>query len=72
MKNILVAIVFLQCINLLYAQKHAVNEKDYLEWKRISNQVITENGDIVSYSVDPLKGDSYLYIQQTSPFRLDS
>ena len=72
MNNFLVTMVFLQCFNLLYAQKHAINEKDYLEWKRISNQVITENGDIVSYSVDPLKGDSYLYIQQTSPFRLDS
>ena len=49
-----------------------LTKRDYLEWKRISNQVITENGEIVSYSMDPLKGDSYLYIQQTSPFRLDS
>ena len=72
MNNFLVTMLFLLCLNLLYAQKHAINEDDYLDWKRISNQVISENGEIVSYSIDPLKGDSYLYIQQTSPFRLDS
>ena len=72
MNNFLVTMLFLLCLNLLYAQKHAINKDDYLDWKRISNQVISENGEIVSYSIDPLKGDSYLYIQQTSPFRLDS
>ena len=64
--------VFLQCFNLLYSQKHAVNTEDYLKWKKISNQQITEDGELVSYSLDQLKGDSYLYIQQASPFRLDS
>ena len=72
MNNFLVTMLFLLCLNVLHAQKHAINEDDYLDWKRISNQVISENGEIISYSIDPLKGDSYLYIQQTSPFRLDS
>ena len=72
MNNFLVTMLFLLCLNLLHAQKHSINEDDYLDWKRISNQVISENGEIISYSIDPLKGDSYLYIQQTSPFRLDS
>ena len=72
MKNFLITVVFLQCINLLSAQKHAVNGEDYLKWKRISNQQITEGGELVSYAIDPLKGDSYLYIQQNSPNRLDS
>ena len=64
--------MFLQCLSQFYAQKHAVCEEDYLKWKKISNQQITEDGELVSYSLDQLKGDSYLYIQQTSPFRLDS
>ena len=72
MKKIILSIMFLQCLSQFYAQKHAVCEEDYLKWKKISNQQITEDGELVSYSLDQLKGDSYLYIQQTSPFRLDS
>ncbi len=72
MKNFLVTIFFIQCLHLVYAQKHAINENDYLDWKRISNQKISEKGEILSYSIDQLKGDSYLYIQQTSPFKVDS
>ena len=72
MKRILLLVIILHLTNPILAQKHAVNEEDYLNWKRISNQKISEDGEITSYSIDPLKGDSYLYIQQSSPNRLDS
>ena len=72
MKKIIWSIILLQCISQSFAQKHAVSEDDYLSWKKISNQKISEGGELVSYSLDQLKGDSYLYIQQSAPFRLDS
>ena len=72
MKKIIWSIILLQCISQSYAQKHAVSEEDYLTWKKISNQKISEGGELVSYSLDQFIGDSYLYIQQSAPFRLDS
>ena len=56
----------------LIAQKHAVGEKDYRTWKKISSQRISDDGSVVSYMTEPLLGDAYLYLHQSNANRLDS
>ena len=67
-----ILLVMLLFTSSLYAQKHAVGEEDYREWKTISNQKISKDGTLITYELKPLIGDGVQYIQQTNPFKLDS
>jgi len=55
-----------------FAQKHAVGEKDYRTWKKISSQRISDDGAVASYMTEPLLGDAYQYLYQSNINRLDS
>ena len=70
MKRILLVVLLLT--GSAYAQKHAVGEEDYRTWKSISNQKISKDGTLITYELKPLIGDGMQYVQQTSPFKLDS
>ena len=52
--------------------KRALKHSDYDDWKNIRNHQISNNGDWVSYEVNPQKGDGYLYLYQQSTAKLDS
>lgn len=67
-----ILLVMLLFTSSMYAQKHAVGEEDYREWKTISNQKISKDGTLITYELKQLIGDGVQYVQQTNPFKLDS
>ena len=74
MSRLLMALVAVFVLNesSLIAQKHAVGEKDYRTWKKISSQRISDDGSVISYMTEPLLGDAYQYLHQSKINRLDS
>lgn len=55
------------CISLaLSAQKKTLDHKVYDGWKQIDRTVLSENGNYVSYEINPQKGDGILYVDDFS------
>lgn len=53
-------------------QKKALSFDDYDHWKSLAKQKISNNGQWISYEINPQKGDGYLYIYNTNSHQLDS
>ena len=47
---------------------HSVYEK----WKLLQNAQISNNGNLISYEINPQKGDGWLYLYSVEKNRLDS
>ncbi|MDE5417481.1 prolyl oligopeptidase family serine peptidase [Labilibaculum sp. DW002] len=52
--------------------KQSLKHSDYDHWKNLKNQKISNNGEWVSYEVNPQKGDGYLYLYEVNTGKLDS
>ena len=52
--------------------KQPLKHSDYDHWKNLKNQKISNNGEWVSYEVNPQKGDGYLYLYEVNTGKLDS
>jgi dipeptidyl aminopeptidase/acylaminoacyl peptidase len=61
MKRILILIAFCAACDL-YAQKPPLDHSVYDGWKSITRQVISNDGNWVSYIIDPQQGDGWLYV----------
>ena len=55
-----------------WSQKKAIDHTAYGRWETLKNTKVSDNGTFVSYEVQPLKGDTYLYIYNTKTGSLDS
>jgi Prolyl oligopeptidase family. len=55
-----------------YAQKIPLKHTDYDGWKNLKNQQISDNGEWITYEVNPQKGDGFLYLYQVKTKQLDS
>lgn len=44
------------------AQKKAISHDDYAAWKTIRKQQISNRGNIITYEINPLRGDGILFI----------
>lgn len=71
MRSIL-AIFFLLPTIVLFSQKKVINPSVYNDWKKNENQIVSNNGNYVSYEKNPLRGDGYLYLYNLETETLDS
>ena len=73
-KSFILIILALFAINAMIAQdsKPAIGHDVYPKWKNISNQQISDNGQWVTYQINPQKGDGYLYLYNTETGTTDS
>ncbi len=67
----LIACSFL-LVGMAQSNKRALKHSDYDGWKNIRNHKISNDGDWISYEINPQKGDGYLYLYQHSKAKLDS
>ncbi|WP_075590358.1 alpha/beta hydrolase family protein [Labilibacter marinus] len=73
MRNIITLIIGLLISNICLAQsKKTLSYHDYDGWKSLSNQKISNDGQWVSYEINPQKGDGFLYLYNVSNQSLDS
>jgi len=74
MKKLILVISACLFAGSLMAQstKIPLNHSDYDNWKNLKNQKISDNGEWISYEVNPQKGDGFLYLYQVSTGKLDS
>ncbi|MEO9533592.1 MAG: prolyl oligopeptidase family serine peptidase [Crocinitomicaceae bacterium] len=49
-----------------FAQKKKIDAEAYDEWNRIENIRQSEKGNVITYEINPLEGDSELYIKAKS------
>jgi dipeptidyl aminopeptidase/acylaminoacyl peptidase len=59
-------------LSSLFSQKKIIDHTAYRNWNKIESQVISKDGNYISYVVKPLQGDGYLYIYHQKTDRLDS
>lgn len=72
MKRLLFCILGLSVSLLLLAQKKPLEHADYDHWKSLSGASITADGNWVSYTINPLQGDGFLYLYDAKSGSLDS
>jgi dipeptidyl aminopeptidase/acylaminoacyl peptidase len=53
-------------------EKKVLDHTAYNDWKSLKSQQISKDGNYVSYEITPLKGDGWLYIQNTKTMQVDS
>lgn len=65
--------LFLLTISIsLSAQKKPINHSDYDGWKSIRSSQISNNGNWVSYEINPQQGDGWMYFFDSKKNTLDS
>ena len=53
-------------------QKKVINHTVYNDWKSLKKDQISINGNVVTYEINPHRGDGYLYIYNKNTKTLDS
>lgn len=59
------------CVNG-YSQKKQIDYQAYDNWKKLEKQQVSRNGNWISYEINPLKGDGFLYFYNQKLYKLDS
>jgi dipeptidyl aminopeptidase/acylaminoacyl peptidase len=68
-------VILLTCLSIgtsLFGQKKVIDHTAYNSWKKNENQQVSANGEVVTYEINPHKGDGYLYIYSVVNNQLDS
>ncbi|MFD1551600.1 hypothetical protein DNU06_03150 [Putridiphycobacter roseus] len=52
--------------------KKIINQETYDLWKSIKNEHWSPDGQLITYEINPAKGDGYLFIQSTETLEKDS
>ena len=55
-----------------FSQKKVIDHTAYNSWKKVEGQIISNDGNFVSYTIKPHRGDGYLYIYNNKTAKLDS
>ena len=55
-----------------YAQKKTIDHHAYSDWKKLEKTKISSNGKWVTYEINPLKGDGFVYWYDVENQKLDS
>lgn len=58
--------------NTLFGQKKIIDYQAFDQWKTLKNEQVSSSGKYISYEIQPLKGDTYLYWYNTESGKLDS
>jgi dipeptidyl aminopeptidase/acylaminoacyl peptidase len=70
--RIILAFCFALPTILLFGQKKVIDPSVYNDWKKNENQLVSGNGNFISYEKNPLRGDGYLYLYNVKTELLDS
>lgn len=67
-------LLLLSCLisSASFGQKKIIDHTAYNDWKRLSNQQISNDGNFIAYEINPHRGDGYLYIYDVNTKELDS
>ena len=57
---------------ITFSQKKVIDHTAYNSWKKVDAQLISNDGNYVSYTIKPHRGDGYLYIYNHKTAKLDS
>lgn len=55
-----------------FSQKKIIDHTDYNDWKTLSKNQLSPSGNFVTYEINPLRGDGYLYLYSSKTNTLDS
>lgn len=69
---LIISIVLYFCFQNIAQNKVPINYKVYDTWKDIENAIISENGEWVSYEINPQKGDGWLFNYNIKSGKKDS
>lgn len=56
----------------LFSQKKELDHHAYFLWKKVEKTKVSKDGNWVSYEINPLKGDGFIYWYQVDDGKLDS
>ena len=73
--SVTILIICVLHLNFLFGQqqnKKAIDESVYPIWKTVKNTAISNDGNWITYEINPLKGDGFLYIVNPSKNLKDS
>ena len=62
MRTCLIAIIILSFAGGLHAQKRELTHDDIESWKRITEKVVSPDGEWVAYKTEPWQGDPEIYL----------
>ena len=74
-KPISVVVIFFSMLSIIFAQhieKRPLDHSVYDSWKAISHQIISDNGELIAYEINPQQGDGWLYIYNKKNSNYDS
>lgn len=63
---------FFVAATLLAQQKKPLDHSVYDHWKDLQHPIISDNGNYISYEVNPQEGDGWLYLYKVKTHQLDS
>ena len=66
MKKLIYLLLIIASSSLFSQEKAPLTHKVYEDWKSLVSQKISNNGEWVSYEINPYKGDGILYIENPS------
>lgn len=64
--------IILSISYLATSQKKQLDHTVYNDWKKLNNTTLSKDGNFVSYTINPYKGDGWLYIYNKKKNTLDS
>lgn len=64
--------LFIISLNAQEISKKPLTHDDYDSWKSLGSVQISDDGEIISYEINPQKGDGYLYILENNSKKPDS
>lgn len=68
----LFSVFLLTALPYAWGQKKAIDHTAYAKWETLKNTKVSEQGNFISYEIQPLKGDTYLYVFNVQTGTLDS
>jgi dipeptidyl aminopeptidase/acylaminoacyl peptidase len=70
--RIFLSILFISSVSMSFSQKKVIDPSVYNDWKKNDNQIVSNNGNYISYEINPHRGDGYLYVYDIRKEKLDS
>jgi len=71
MKQVIL-VAFLLGLSHAWSQGKIIDHQAYKEWKRLEKQQFSQNGEWITYEINPLVGDGYLHWYQSATGKHDS